>query len=148
MSTGDFYLEHTDFELPELDKTFKFSRSYNSIGSIIRSDFGYGFNSIVNDRLMVEDNGTVMHFRSDGGGETYRTNRDGTYIANIGHNVLKAVKDESGSSYGDDEYDDSGDTEGLDEDDPGYSVGGANFWQLIYEDGTVATYNGYVYKSI
>ena len=39
MSTGDFYLEHTDFELPELNKTFKFSRSYNSIGSIIRSNF-------------------------------------------------------------------------------------------------------------
>ncbi len=141
MSTGDFYLEHTDFTIPELDKEFKFSRSYNSIGSIIRSDFGYGFNSIVNDRLMVESGGTVMHFRADGGGETYRTNRDGTYTANSGHNILKAVKDESGSSY--DDYDDSGDTTDLPEDDEGLSVGGANYWMLYYEDGSIAKYSGY-----
>lgn len=143
MSTGDFYLEHTDFTIPELDKEFKFSRSYNSIGRIIRSDFGYGFNSLVNDRLMVDSDGTVIHFALDGGGETYRTNRDGTYSANKGHNILKAVKDESGMSYADDEYDDSGDTTNLPDGDEGLSVGGSNYWQLIYEDESIATYSGY-----
>ena len=144
MSTGDFYLDHTDISVPELgDTNFEISRSYNSIGSIIKSDFGYGFNTLVNDRLMVEDNGTVMHFRADGGGETYMTNGDSTYTASKGYNVLKAVKDENGSSYADDEYDDSGDEEDLPEDDDGGSVGRSNFWQLFYEDGSVATYNGY-----
>ena len=136
MSTGDFYLEHTDFIVPEVMEEFKISRSYNSIGRIIKSEFGYGFNSIVSDRLMVEDNGTVIHFREDGGGETYKTNGDGTYRASKGYNVLKAVKDESGGSYEEDEYDDSGEEE---ED----SVGRSNYWQLICEDGEIRTYNGY-----
>ena len=65
MSTGDFYLEHTNFSIPELGNTeFKISRSYNSIGRIIKSDFGYGFNSIINDRLMANIDGTVSHFAS------------------------------------------------------------------------------------
>ena len=72
MSTGDFYLEHIDFELPELgNDEFKISRSYNSISRGIKSDFGYGFNSIINDRLMVSGDGLAMHFASDGGGDVY-----------------------------------------------------------------------------
>ena len=144
MSTGDFYLEHTDFTIAELgDSDFSLSRSYNSMGNILRSDFGYGFNSVVNDRLMVNADGTVMHFAADGGGETYRTNGDNTYSASKGNNILIAVKDESGSSYSDGEYDDEGGELEEGEEDTGYSVGHANYWQLKYEDGTIAIYNGY-----
>ena len=93
--------------------------------------------------LMVNADGTAMHFAADGGGETYRTNGDNTYSASKGNNILIAVKDESGSSYSDGEYDDEGGELEEGEEDTGYSVGHANYWQLKYEDGTIATYNGY-----
>ena len=141
MSTGDFYLEHTDVEVDEKGyNDFKLSRSYNSIGRKIRSDFGYGFNSIINDRIMVSSNGLIMHFASDGGGETYKRSEKGLYKSSKGHKILKAVKSADGDSYEDSEYDDDG---GVDNPGDGNSVGSANNWQLISEDGSISTYDGY-----
>ncbi|MBO6134427.1 MAG: LysM peptidoglycan-binding domain-containing protein, partial [Lachnospiraceae bacterium] len=141
MSTGDFYLSHTDVEVEELsDEKFKISRSYNSKGRKIKSDFGYGFSSVVNDRLMVSSDGTVIHFDNDGGGEIYKNAGSGLYKTNTNGNVVKAIKNESGDEYATDEYDDSG---GDDNPGDGGSVGRSNNWQLVYEDGSIATYNGY-----
>ncbi|MBR4314920.1 MAG: LysM peptidoglycan-binding domain-containing protein, partial [Lachnospiraceae bacterium] len=148
MSTGDFYLEHTDFSIKELGNSeFKISRSYNSIGRIIKSDFGYGFNSIINDRLMVNSDGTIMHFAADGGGETYRKGNNGDYIASKGYNILRPVKDLTSDT---DEFEFEFNEDDLEDEETNIEdtfidniVSGSNNWKLIYEDGKVATYNSY-----
>ena len=144
MSTGDFYLEHTDASVPELgNDEFKISRSYNSISRGIKSDFGYGFNSIINDRLMVSGDGTAMHFASDGGGDVYIKSSNGNYKGQKGDSVLIPIRSLDGTDVEDieDEYDENDEIGNVEETFDNF-VSGSNYWQIKYKDGRTYTYNG------
>ena len=143
MSTGDFYLEHTDASVPELgNDEFKISRSYNSISRGIKSDFGYGFNSIINDRLMVSGDGTAMHFASDGGGDVYIKSSNGNYKGQKGDSVLIPIRSLDGTDVEDieDEYDEDDEIGNVEETFDNF-VSGSNYWQIKYKDGRIYTYN-------
>ena len=139
MSTGDFYLEHSDIKVPELgNDEFEISRSYNSISRGIKSDFGFGFNSIINDRLMVSSDGTAMHFASDGGGDVYVKSSNGYYKGQKGDSMLIPIPSLDGTNedIDDEEDDDTSAEETFDN-----FVSGSNYWQIKYSDGRIHTYN-------
>ena len=87
-STGSFSMSQTDVEMTELDGTFVITRSYGSTVPYFRGEFGYGWNSLVGEKIMVLEDGTIIYVRPDGKGLICERQEDGTYRAPDGYEYV------------------------------------------------------------
>lgn len=87
-STGSFSMSQTDVEMTELDGTFAITRSYGSTIPYFRGEFGYGWNSLVGEKIMVLEDGTIIYVRPDGKSLICERQEDGTYQAPDGYDYV------------------------------------------------------------
>lgn len=92
LSTGSFYMTHSDSEIEDFGGSFGIERSYNSVAPYFRSEFGMGWNSLAGEKIMVLEDGTVIYIRKDGKGITFERTGSKTFTAPDGYDYnLKAV---------------------------------------------------------
>ncbi len=115
LSTGSFYMSQTDASFEELDGEFSITRNYNGLTPYFRSEFGMGWNSLVGERIMVLQDGSILFTREDGKGLVFTKDGEDTYLAPEGYDyVLKPVDSielVTGSGAWDDEDDEDEDSE-------------------------------------
>ena len=76
INTGNFYMNQSDAEIPELNGDFGVSRSYNSLIPDRRSEFGMGWSSPLGERLTILGDGRILYKREDGAFITLKKDGD------------------------------------------------------------------------
>ena len=76
MSSGSYYMEHTDASIEDLGGTFEISRSYNSKNPFFRSEFGKGWSTLAGEKIMVLEDGRIFYSREDGKGIIFKKAED------------------------------------------------------------------------
>ena len=166
-STGSFSMSQTDAEMAELDGTFAIERSYGSTTPYFRGEFGFGWNSLVGEKIMVLQDGTIIYVRPDGKGLICERQDDGTYKAPDGYDyVLEPLDDlnvkralatpselemEPADTEPDDEPDPKATSSELSamaetaraEEKSADAVPAASGWKVSEPDGTEKIFNGY-----
>ena len=87
-STGSFSMSQVDAEMEELDGIFAITRNYGSTTPYFRGEFGYGWNSLVGEKIMVLEDGTIIYVRPDGKGLICERQEDGSYLAPEGYDYV------------------------------------------------------------
>lgn len=92
MANGSFYMNQTDASIDDLGGPFNIERSYNSVTPYFRSDFGMGWSSLTNEKIMVLPGSTIIYVREDGKGLVFEKSGDKTYRAPEGYDYeLEAI---------------------------------------------------------
>ncbi len=94
LNTGNFYMEQEDAVVPDLGGDFGIVRSYNSRAAYFRSSFGIGWSSMLDERLMMLEDASVMYIRSDGSGLTFEPDGNGGYEAPAGYGLALTQTEE------------------------------------------------------
>lgn len=132
MNTGNFYLTATDAELCELSGTYGITRSYNSLMPYIRTEFGFGWNSVFGDRIMVLKDGTILYTMPDGKGVTF---------VRTGEKSWKAPASYGMSIFAEEDTEDLKWEEAEDGTCESIKVPVSGGWKLTKKDGTVLIFN-------
>lgn len=85
LNTGNFYLNQTDAELPELGGNFLIDRTYNSKGAEYNSLFGRGWSFGYDQYLTRMENGSILYKRGDGSFLLFQCDENGNYYAPEGY---------------------------------------------------------------
>ena len=82
----------TDASFDDLNGAFAVTRTYNGLTPYFRSEFGMGWNSLIGERIMVLQDGSILYTREDGKGMVFTKTGKGTFKAPDGYDYeLKAV---------------------------------------------------------
>lgn len=91
LNTGNFYMEQTDAEIPDIGGSFALSRQYNSKGAGYAGSLGYGWSLAYDERLGELSDGTVLWLSGTGSVITFTKTAEG-YEAPAGYDYVLAAE--------------------------------------------------------
>ncbi|MBD5528485.1 MAG: DNRLRE domain-containing protein [Lachnospiraceae bacterium] len=95
LNTGNFYMEQTDAEIPDIGGSFAFTRQYNSKGAGYAGSLGYGWSTPFDERLGELSDGMILWLSGTGSIVAFNKTAGG-YAAPAGYDY---VLEEEGDGF-------------------------------------------------